>query len=148
MMFSKACEYGLKALLHISRNSIGEKKTSLKEITDELNLPGSFLSKILQNLVRNKILESSKGPNGGFYIQNNKKSVPIIRVVEIIDGLDSFHKCGLGLKKCSDETPCPIHYQFKPYRDKLKQLFEEKTIADLTTSLMNGRAFLQNEKVF
>lgn len=144
-MFSKACEYGLKAILHISLNSSGENKIGLKEIADELDLPSPFLSKILQNLVRNKILNSTKGPNGGFYLNDSEKNIPIIRIVEILDGLDSFHKCGLGLKQCSDEKPCPIHIQFKPYREKLKQLFEEQTIADLTTILKDGNTFVQNK---
>ena len=72
------------------------------------------------------------------------KSLDIIKIVEIIDGLEFFEKCGMGLKHCSGEKPCPIHNQLMPYRQKLKQLLEEKTIADLTIVLENGKAFLQN----
>lgn len=131
-MFSKACEYGLKATLHISLHSSMEKKMSIVEIANELNFPRHFLSKILQTLVRNKIIKSSKGPNGGFYLTEQEKKISIIRIVEVIDGLDTLNKCGIGIKKCSDEKPCPIHHEFKPYRDKLIQLFSEKTIADMT----------------
>lgn len=137
-MFSKACEYGLKAALHISLHSNLEKKMSITEIANELNFPRHFLSKILQTLVKNKILKSTKGPNGGFYLTEHEKNIPIIRIVEVLDGLDTLNKCGIGLKKCSDEKPCAIHHEFKPYRDKLIQLFSEKTIADMTNITIKG----------
>lgn len=143
-MFSKSCEYGLRALLHVSLNSSEQNKIGIKEIADELDIPSAYLSKILQNLVRHNILQSTKGPNGGFFINEKSSNIPVIRVVEIIDGLDHFKKCGLGLKQCSEAKPCPIHHQFKPYRDKLKQLLEEKTIADLTSVIEKGKAYVNN----
>lgn len=143
-MFSKSCEYGLRAILHVSLNSSEQKKIGIKEIAEELDLPSAYLSKILQNLVKHNILQSTKGPKGGFYINEKSSKIPIIKVVEIIDGLDHFKKCGLGLKQCSETKPCPIHHQFKPYRNKLRQLLEEKTISDLTTVIENGKAFVNN----
>lgn len=143
-MFSKACEYGLKAALHISLHSNLEKKMSITEIANELNFPRHFLSKILQTLVKSKILKSSKGPNGGFYLTEQEKKIPIIRIVEVLDGLDTLNKCGIGIKKCSDDNPCPIHHEFKPYRDKLRQLFSERTIADMTNFNTRGDEFKLN----
>jgi len=143
-MFSKSCEYGLRAILHVSLHSDEKNKIGIKEIAQELDLPSAYLSKILQNLVKHNILQSTKGPNGGFYINEKSARMPIIKVVEIIDGLDHFKKCGLGLKQCSASKPCPIHHQYKPYRDKLRQLLEDKTILDLTTVIENGKAFVNN----
>lgn len=143
-MFSKACEYALRAILYLSLNSSENRKLGIREIAEELNIPSPFLGKILQNLVRNKILHSAKGPGGGFYFKKNFKKIPIIRIVEIIDGLESFQKCGLGLKHCSGDKPCPIHNELMPYRHKLKQLLEEHTIADLTQVLEKGKVFVKN----
>lgn|SRR5574343_98870 len=143
-MFSKSCEYGLRAILHVSLHSNEQNKIGIKEIAEELNLPSAYLSKILQNLVKHNILQSTKGPNGGFYINEKSAKTPVIKIVEIIDGLDQFKKCGLGLKQCSEQKPCPIHHQFKPYRDKLKQLLEEKTISDLTSVIEKGKAYVNN----
>ncbi|HRH11675.1 MAG TPA: Rrf2 family transcriptional regulator [Bacteroidia bacterium] len=143
-MLSKSCEYGLRALLHVSLNSSEEKKIGIKEVAENLELPSAYLSKILQNLVRHNILQSTKGPNGGFYLNEKSMNTPVIRVVEVIDGLDFFHKCGMGLKKCSGNKPCPIHHQFMPYRTKLKQLLEEKTIGDLSIVIEKGKAFINN----
>ncbi|OFY86800.1 MAG: Rrf2 family transcriptional regulator [Bacteroidetes bacterium RIFCSPLOWO2_12_FULL_35_15] len=143
-MFSKACEYALKAVLYLSLNSSEDRKLGIKEIAEKLNLPSPFLGKILQNLVRHKILDSTKGPNGGFYFKKNSKKIFIIKIVEIIDGLEFFEKCGMGLKHCSSIKPCPIHNDLMPYRQKLKEMLEEKTIADLTLVLASGKAFLKN----
>lgn len=143
-MFSKACEYALRAILYLSLNSSESRKLGIKEISEELDIPSPFLGKIMQNLVRHKILQSTKGPNGGFYFTKNAKKIPLINVVKIIDGLEFFEKCGMGLKHCSSIKPCPIHNQLMPYREKLKEMLEEKTIADLTLVLESGKTFLQN----
>ena len=80
----------------------------------------------------------------GFISLNKKKKIPIIRIVEVLDGLDTLNKCGIGIKKCSDDNPCPIHHEFKPYRDKLRQLFSERTIADMTNFNTRGDEFKLN----
>lgn len=143
-MFSKACEYALRAMIVIAMHSEKEEKIGIKAIADELKLPSPFLSKILQNLVKVNVLESTKGPNGGFYLNKKARKIPVIKIIEIIDGLHSFHQCGLGLKQCSEKKPCPIHHEFKPYRKKLQTLLAKKTIADLSDSITKGNAFVLN----
>jgi hypothetical protein len=58
--------------------------------------------------------------------------------------LEAFKRCGLGLKKCSDNHPCPLHQDFKIYRDGLARLFSQRTIQDLIVNIENGEAFLTN----
>lgn len=144
-MFSKTCEYALRAILYVALNSTDQKKVGIKEIAKALDLPVHFLGKILQNLVKHNALQSTKGPNGGFFLDKKGRTLPIIEVVNIIDGLDSFKKCGLGLKECSDKRPCPIHHEFKPYRDNLKIMLAKKTIKDITTVIEDGNAFVSND---
>ena len=57
-----------------------------------------------------------KGPNGGFYIPVNAKPVALIDIVTIIDGVQFFFECGLGLKECSEIRPSPIHHTYKVSR--------------------------------
>lgn len=143
-MFSKSCEYALRAILYVALNSAVTKKIGIKEIAKALNLPMHFLGKIMQNLVRQNILQSTKGPNGGFYMDNKERSIPIIKVIDAIDGLSHFKKCGLGLKECSDKRPCPIHNEFGPYRDNLKKILTKKTIKDITTVIKGGNVFVSD----
>ncbi len=143
-MFSKTCEYALRAILHISIYGSEEVKLGLKEISEGLHLPSPFLSKILQQLVRHHFIQSAKGPGGGFYISSLAAKTPLINIIETLDGLGHFSRCGLGLKQCSEKKPCPIHHEFKAYREKLRLVFEHKTVAELSLIVKEGQAFICN----
>lgn len=137
-MLSKSCEYALRAMLYIALKGSEENKIGIKQIAEQLDLPSHFLGKTLQNLSRHQLVSSVKGPNGGFYLTDHNKKNSLIKVVEVVDGLYAFHRCGLGLKECSDNNPCPIHHSFKPFRDNLMKTFEDKSIEALAEDVKNG----------
>jgi Rrf2 family protein len=118
-MFSKACEYAIRAVLYIAIKSIDGSRLSIKEIAKEIDSPEPFTAKILQALSRERIISSVKGPNGGFYLAPKAKPIPLAAIVKAIDGDDVLHSCALGLKECSDKFPCPIHEDIKSYKTKL-----------------------------
>jgi Rrf2 family protein len=144
-MFSKACEYGIKAIIHIMRQSQNEEKTSLKIIAKAIDSPEAFTAKILQSLAREQIIESHKGPTGGYFIPNDAQSkITLFHIVKAIDGEKIYNGCGLGLKQCDANKPCPIHYQFKTIRDELKDMLQSTYIEQLANGLETGVAFLKN----
>lgn len=147
-MFSKACEYAIRATLYISVKSINGSKLSIKEIAKEIDSPVHFTAKILQTLSRKGIVSSIKGPNGGFFLEPKAKPILLNAIVQAIDGEDVLHTCSLGLKKCSDQFPCPIHDDIKAYKEQLRKIMKEQTIQDLTEKLSSGRTFLKiNKKI-
>lgn len=141
-MFSKSCEYAIQSILYITLHSKEGKAVGLKQISQSQQVPLHFLSKILQQLVRHKILNSIKGPNGGFSLNISPDKLRLIKIVEIIDGLDIFERCGIGLKKCSDKTPCPIHFDYKVVKDKIKNLLSEKTLSELCLDVNRGQSIV------
>lgn len=144
-MFSKACEYALRAVLYISIKSIDGSRLGIPEIAKEVDAPLAFTGKILQALVREGIISSVKGPNGGFYIAPKSKPIPLNAIVKAIDGNeDVLHVCALGLKECSDRFPCPIHSEIKMYKDHLRKVMRETTVQSLASDLSEGRTFLKN----
>ena len=143
-MLTKTSEYALRSIVYVAMQAAEGKKIGIKEIAKELELPLHFIGKILQDLVRKGIIASVKGPNGGFYLSRSAREITIMDVVRVIDGVEAFKKCGLGLKHCSDSHPCPLHNDFKNYRDGLASLFSTKTIQDLVQDIHNGQAFIRN----
>jgi|SRR5690606_13685416 len=142
MMFSKACEYGIRAVIYIwSQNNKGIK-LGIKDICREIDAPEFFTAKILQSLAKQGIISSAKGPNGGFYIKKEQENLALIDLVTAIDGNQIFEGCGLGLKVCSEVNPCPIHYQFKSIREQLKTMLVGTSIKDLAGDLEKGNVFL------
>jgi Rrf2 family iron-sulfur cluster assembly transcriptional regulator len=145
-MFSKATEYGLRAIIYIAQKSTVEKKLGIEEIAKAIDSPKSFTAKILQLLTRdNKIICSVRGPNGGFYITENAKKKPVYAVLEVMGEGTALEKCVLGLKKCSETTPCPMHMEYKSIKQQLIKLFKTKTIQQLAEDRKNNYLFIKSK---
>lgn len=147
-MFSKTTEYALRATIYIAQKGSKENKLRIDEIAKAIGSPQSFTAKILQQLTRNNsIVSSVRGPNGGFYLSERAKRLPVSAILEVMEENDFFKKCVLGLKQCSEIKPCPMHYEYKPIKLQLIDLFEKKTIQNLAQEINNGDAFINIVKV-
>ena len=139
-MFSKTCEYGLRAVIFIAQQSQLKNRVGVNSIAKEIGSPQAFTGKILQQLSRNKIIQSVKGPNGGFEIESLRlKNIYLSDIVQILDGDDLFTGCALGLNKCNADKPCPLHFKFVEIRNRLKDMLDntslEKLLVDMNTDL-------------
>ena len=135
-MFSKACEYAIKAVLHIAHKSRSDVRVGVKDIAKAIDSPEAFTGKIMQQLSKNGLVKSIKGPSGGFWIgEEERKSANLRNIVKIIDGDKLYTDCGLGLKHCNDDQPCPVHFQYKEIRDALIKMHTETTLDDLAEKL-------------
>jgi Rrf2 family transcriptional regulator, iron-sulfur cluster assembly transcription factor len=143
-MFSKACEYGIRASIFIAEQSLLGHKVSLKDIAKAIDSPEAYTSKILQQLSRSFVIHSDKGPTGGFSMsQHELENVKLSTVVSAIDGDAIYKGCGLGLKNCNEQMPCPAHNQFKTIRDQLKTMLESTLIKNLALDFKDGLTFLK-----
>ena len=139
-MFSKATEYGLRATIYIAQKSTEENKLRLPEIARAIHSPKSYTAKILQSLTRdNRIITSSPGPKGGFYITEKTKKLPIRAVLEALGEDEVLEKCIVGLEHCSDKNPCPMHATYKNIKAQLIKTFESKSIQSLANEMEKGR---------
>ena len=115
-----------------------------KEISAEIDSPQAFTAKILQALVKHNIINSVKGAYGGFEIdKTNIGNVKLSQIVNAIDGDSIYSGCGLGLEKCDENHPCPVHDKFKGVRDELKHMLEETNLEELALNIKSGASFLK-----
>ncbi|MCB9290724.1 MAG: Rrf2 family transcriptional regulator [Lewinellaceae bacterium] len=143
-MFSKACEYGIRASVYLARQAEKGDRASLTEIAKAIDSPVAFTAKILQLLARHEIIISYKGPTGGYEIPKEHLSgIQLSHIVKVIDGDKVYRGCGLGLKECNASKPCPLHFQFKAIRDELKEMLQSTTVQDLANELHRRPAFLK-----
>jgi Rrf2 family transcriptional regulator, iron-sulfur cluster assembly transcription factor len=145
-MFSKSCHYGLQAMIYIALKSTDGNNVDLTQIATELDIPKHFLSKILQQLVKNQLLQSMKGPTGGFRLSRPSDQITLVQIIKAIDGLDIFNQCGIGFKACDDDHPCPIHHDYKVVRNRIQHLFETKTLLELTEDIESGDSIISLSK--
>lgn len=143
-MFSKACEYGIRAVLYIAEQSRNDNRVNIKEISSTIDSPEAFTAKILQQLARSGIVSSLKGPTGGFIIEKDRLSeIKLSHIVSAIDGDDIYTGCGLGLPQCSEVKPCPVHHKFVSVREGLREMLETTSVLELAKDLNSGLSFLK-----
>lgn len=144
-MFSKACEYGIKAVIYITSKSLIDERVGLKSIAKEIDSPEAFTAKILQKLSRENIIISTKGPHGGFSINKLRADEIKLRdIVYAIDGNAIYQGCALGFETCNENKPCPMHNKFKKIREELAEMLESTSLLDLSQDVNKGISFLKS----
>ena len=143
-MFSKSCEYAIRAVVFIATQKNAGNKSGIKEICEEIDAPQHFTAKVLQSLSHNGIISSQKGPTGGFYLNKTQTRLKLVDVICSVDGDKIFTGCGLGLKSCFEKNPCPIHNQFKGVRDELLNMLSNTFVVQLAEEIEKGSAVLSN----
>src|SRR3970282_2773786 len=106
-MFSKTCEYAIRASIFIATESYQGKRVTVKDIAEKIDSPKSFTAKILQILAKNNLVHSIQGIGGGFEIPKEAiKQINLLQIVTAIDGDSVFTSCGFGINYCSADYPC------------------------------------------
>ena len=131
-MLSNTCKYALRALIYLGKFSEEDKRIGIKKISEDLNLSSPFLGKILQNLVKQKLLVSTKGPNGGFALAKEAGEVTLYDIVIKVDGEDFFTNCLISLEPCkthdSTKPLCPVHAQYDKLRNDIETFYKTTTL--------------------
>lgn len=143
-MFSKTCEYGIRATIFIASESCLNKRVGLRDIAKKIDSPEAFTAKILQILSKNNIVNSIKGVGGGFEIPREiMKDIKLAQIVNALEGDRVFTGCGLGLTHCSEDHPCPMHEKFKSIRNELEFMLENTNLEELALGIKTGDTFLR-----
>ena len=130
-MITKSSKYAVRAILYIAKHATVDHKIGSKHIAEKLDIPAPFLAKTLQELSRKEIVTSVKGPNGGFYLTGENRNKTLYDIIAAIDNIHKFDECYLGQLECNDINPCVIHNIFKPFKNKLIQRLQTKTIIEI-----------------
>lgn len=142
-MFSKTCEYAIRAVIFIAQQTKEGSRIGIKDIAKGIDSPEYFIAKILQDLSRKGLVQSAKGPTGGFFLDDKNLNQPLSGIVKEMDGDKIFTGCALGLKECSEMHPCPVHNEFKHIRNELKNMLENSKIIDFLDPLDAQLTFLK-----
>lgn len=143
MLLSKTCKNALRVVIYLSSKSIDESMVTVDEMSNHVNAPKPFISKLLQLLAKNEIISSKKGPNGGFFMTKENKNTKLSTVIIAIDGRKLYDECVLGLKKCSDVKPCPLHNDYKCIKQDLIKMIDRYKIIDLEEKMILEQSFLK-----
>ena len=139
MIYSKSCEYAIRALVYLATRPEGQYST-IQEISHHENIPMHFLGKLLQHLAKYGLVRSLKGRTGGFALAMPADQITLLKVVEHVDGLNYLDRCIIGLGTCSDDQPCPIHGAWLGIKESIMAFLEDQTIGGLARALQEEEA--------
>lgn len=132
MVFTKGFSYSIRVLIYLTINRSEDRAIGSREISQKLNIPVAFVSKILRNLVEAGFIVSHKGPQGGFRFVESTMDITLADVIQITDQRDYFtNVCVLHFGACNASKPCPLHHLLVPVNVELKKFFEKTKFRQL-----------------
>ncbi len=137
IVFKKETEYALRGMVYIQIQNLKDKRPGIAEIAHEIEAPFFYTAKIFQRLVKQGFVRSLKGKGGGFFLDPEKKDLPLREIIIAIEGDELFVGCGFGLKNCDENNPCPLHHRYGLIRDEINRLVTSQTIQSLALSSVN-----------
>ncbi len=143
MIYSNACEYAIRGMAYLARQP-AEQLCLLNDIAASEGLPYHFMGKIFQTLVRARLLRSVKGPGGGFSLTRPPEEISLYQIKEAIDRTEDLYRCAVGLDRCDDTTPCPLHDTFKPLRHEIRSYLEQTMLSDMALAVQQKKSLMLN----
>ncbi len=132
MIFSKSFGYALRGVLYVAMSNENSPKVQLDEIAKRLATPRHFMGKVLKKLVKEGVLNSMKGPYGGFYIHEKTMGTTLLKLIQITGDMSVYdNSCVLRWRKCNSNNPCPLHNQVELLRKEWQHLLASTTVGDL-----------------
>jgi Rrf2 family iron-sulfur cluster assembly transcriptional regulator len=130
MQITRAGEYGVMGLMHLARRRPGQR-TMIDEVSREQKISKSFLAKIFQSLVKAGLVRSIRGAGGGFALARNPAQIPVLDIIEAVEGRILFQRCKMARPDCEHVGGCALCGLFERAQDGLKDALTRTTLADL-----------------
>lgn len=135
-MISQTAEYALRAIVHLAgcwnasppQNNAGSQ--TVQQIAEATCVPAGYLSKVLQNLCRQKLIVSQRGLGGGFRLAKSPDAMSLYEVIQAVDPLQRIHRCPLGLPEHGTNL-CLLHSKLDAAMALVEESFRTTMIADL-----------------
>ena len=126
---SEAASIGLHAMIHIASNP--DRKVTTKQIAERFKVSEHHLAKVMQRLVKSGLVESSRGPGGGFKIPESKKRINLLQIYEAIEGKLKPRACLLSVKPLCKPDRCVFGGLNISIHDQIQKHFQETELFDV-----------------
>jgi len=127
-MISQTAEYALRAIVHMAKKP--DEPHITRDIAEATRVPSNYLSKVMQTLVKARLIRSRRGQRGGFRLDKSPKAISILDVVTAVDPIQRIQSCPLGLPEHSDNL-CPLHRQLDQALAGIETALGSTSIADI-----------------
>jgi Rrf2 family protein len=130
MQLTRAADYALRVMIHLTSLPPHERAL-LPTLAKASEAPESFLSKVLQQLAKARMISSRRGKSGGFALLPRGREASLRQVVEVIDGPIRLNVCLTTGGACVRKAWCPAHPVWAEAQDAMLAVLDKARIADL-----------------
>jgi Rrf2 family transcriptional regulator, nitric oxide-sensitive transcriptional repressor len=134
VMFSQTAEYALRAVAYLAEQ--GESRT-VAQIAAATKVPPSYLSKVLQSLVRAQLVVSQRGLHGGFQLARATDQLCVFDIIQAVDPLQRIQTCPLELPQHARKL-CPLHQRMDDALAQVELAFRKTTFAEVLETPIFG----------
>lgn len=127
LMLSQTAEYALRAMVYLSMK--GEAATG-HEIALATKVPAGYLAKLMNLLVRSKLLKSQRGMGGGFVLAVPLEQISLLDVIDAVDPIEVIETCPLGIESHGCNL-CPLHRRISKSISDVKQSLANEKLSEL-----------------
>lgn len=130
MQITRKADYAIRCVLHLSKNP--EKIASVDEIASAMSISKIFLAKIMQQLMKAGIVNSTRGVKGGFRLARKPTDINILEVIEAIQGPSAANICAIDRRMCRLSNRCTVHPIWVKIRKIVEQELKKQNFAKLS----------------
>lgn len=123
-----------------------DKRVQVQEIAAAEAIPAPFLAKVLQQLARSDLINSFKGPGGGFSLNRPPSEINLYQIFKVVDGVEDLDRCAVGLAECNDFAPCPLHDTWKSVRVHLLQYLKKTTLEEMAAAVQRKKELVEETR--
>jgi Rrf2 family transcriptional regulator, nitric oxide-sensitive transcriptional repressor len=134
-MFSSTTEYALRASVFLA--SMKGESASSERIAESTKVPAGYISKVMRDLVVAGLVESQRGPNGGFTLARDPSAITVLDVVDAVTPLQRIQSCPLG--NPSHLNLCPLHRRLDEAIASIQDAFRKTTLAEVSEPSAKGQ---------
>jgi Rrf2 family protein len=134
LRLSKKADYALLAMRHLAAQA-DRGTTSARELAESYNIPPELLAKVLQKLVRSRLLDSHQGTRGGYGLARSAAAISVADVILAIDGPLTVTACSEVDHSCDQYAKCNIRDPLWRIKDRIVSALAATSVAELAADM-------------
>ena len=131
LRLSKKSDYALIAMKHLATRPDGGVSSSAREISETYSIPLELLAKVLQRLVRARLLVSVQGTRGGYRLGRNAHQISVADVIEAVDGPVTVTACSTDDHNCDQYHKCSIRDPLWKIKNRILDALNTVSVAEM-----------------
>lgn len=131
LTLSRRGDYVVRSAIALARAYPTGESRKIREVVAEMEIPQTFASQILADLVKANLATSKSGRDGGYRLARDPEDISLLEVVEAGEGHLRAERCALGEGPCRWDSVCPLHETWIMATEALRESLSTQTLADV-----------------